>query len=76
MSGNADLVPIFTEVAATSAEFTSTEALEQAVAEAFAGHRSEFPRSFSYRDAIDCARSEGWLTVTADRFRLTVPTSA
>lgn len=71
--GNADLIPLFKDVASTDTYFSSTYALEAVVCKAFERYRKNFPRAFRYRDAIDCALDEKWLIVSEAGYHLEVP---
>jgi hypothetical protein len=45
-------------------EFETRRALEEAVVEVFNRHISAFPVGFTYEDALEGARTHGWLDVS------------
>ena len=52
--------------------FDNRRALEEAVVKVFNEHVADLPIGYSYKDAIEGARTEGWLETNGDGHGVTV----
>ena len=64
------LVDLFIDL--KGAHFDNRQDLERAVLKIFNRHVAELPVGYSYKDAIEGARSQGWLKTNGDGHGVTV----